>query len=276
MLIRAHPQLLIAVDDRARFEQDRRHVGVPQHEQLVVAIDPRLRVDQQPLAMAHDPIRVVGRVLQSTLSQLTAQQLGKLQTAGTVVVVMRDENGMATEAVAETAFLPLELPFFQKLVGHGIVMDRQEEISSENIGALDARRQSLPRSPFRDQKHAAPESGVTQLLLDAFGEFQIENKLRDAARACRARRLRRVPDIDNYSECLARARMGGPGFGTRRRRTGTGEHCRNEQPQDAQQPKHDPESPDVPWAITPQYAHSMAAEPSNPNDADFEARRPCA
>jgi hypothetical protein len=156
------------------------------------------------------------------------------------------------------------------------VMDGQEEIGSESIGALDAHRQSLPRSTFRDQEHAAPESGVKQLLLDVFGKSQIENKLRDAARACRARRLRRVPDIDNYSECLARARMGGPGFGTRRRRTGTGERCRNEQPQDAQQPKHDPESPDFPWAITSQYAHSMAAEPSILNDADFDARRPCA
>src|SRR5262245_3343853 len=144
MLIRAHPQLLIAVDDRACFKQDCRHVSVAKHEQLIVAIDPRLRVDQQPLAMAHDPIRVVGRVVQSALSQLSAQQPGKLQTADTVAVVMRDENGMTTEAVAETALLALELPFFQELVGHGIVMNRQEEISSESVGALDARRQSFP------------------------------------------------------------------------------------------------------------------------------------
>ena len=47
----AHPQLLLAVDDRARFEQDCGHVGVSEHDQLVVAIDARLRVDQQPLAM---------------------------------------------------------------------------------------------------------------------------------------------------------------------------------------------------------------------------------
>jgi hypothetical protein len=114
------------------------------------------------------------------------------------------------------------------------------------------------------------------MLLDAFGKFQIENKLRDAARACRARRLRCVPDIDNDSECLARARMRGAGFGTCRKNTATGEHCRNKQPKDAQQPMHDPESPDVPWAIASQYAHSMAAQPSNPNDADFGARRPCA
>src|SRR4030095_430038 len=271
MLIRAHPQLLIAVDDRARFKQDCRHVGVAEHEQLVVAIDSRLRIDQQPLAMAHDPIRVVGRVLQSALSQLSAQQPGKLQTAGTVAVVIRDENGMTTEAVAETALPALELPFFQELVGHGIVMNGQEEISSESIGALDARRQSLPRSTFRDQKHAAPESGAQQQLLDAFGKFQIEHKLRGTARACRARRLCRVPDIDDYAECLARAGMRGPGLGTRLRRGGTGERCRNGHPQDAQQPKHDPESPDVPWAITPQYAHSMAAQPSNRNDADFDA-----
>jgi hypothetical protein len=51
---------------------------------------------------------------------------------------------MAMEAVAESALLALELPIFQERVGHGIVMDRQEEISSQSIGALDALRQCLP------------------------------------------------------------------------------------------------------------------------------------
>ena len=131
--------------------------------------------------MAHDPIRVVGRVLQSALSQLAAEQPGKQQTAGPVAVVIRDENGMAFETVAEAALLPLELPFFQEPVGHGIMMDRQEQISSESIGALDPLRQSLPRPAFGDQEHAALESGGKQLLLDAPGESQIESKLRDAA-----------------------------------------------------------------------------------------------
>ena len=90
------------------------------------------------------PFRVVGRVLQFALSQLIAEQSGKQQTAGTVAVVVGDENGMAMEAVAEAVLLALELPFFQKPVGHGIVMDRQEEISSESIGALDALHQCLP------------------------------------------------------------------------------------------------------------------------------------
>ena len=126
MLRGAHPQLLLSVDDRARFEQDRRHAGVFEDDQLIVAIDARLRVDQQPLAIAHDRIRIVGRVFQSALSQLAAEQLGKQQTAGTVAIVIGDENGMALEAVAEVALLALELPFFQKLVGYGIVMDRQE------------------------------------------------------------------------------------------------------------------------------------------------------
>ena len=86
----------------------------------------------------------MGRVLQSAFSQLGAEQPGKQQTAGTVAVVVGDENGMAMEAVAEAVLLALELPFFQELVGHEIVMDRQEEISSQSIGALDALHQSLP------------------------------------------------------------------------------------------------------------------------------------
>src|SRR6187431_1311562 len=126
MLRGAHPQFLLSVDDRASFEQNRRHGSVFEHDELIVAIDALPRVDQQPLAIAHDRIRVVWRVFQPALSQLAAEQLGKQQTAGTVAVVIGDENGMALEAVAEVALLALELPFLQKLVGYRIVMDRQE------------------------------------------------------------------------------------------------------------------------------------------------------
>ena len=48
------------------------------------------------------------------------------------------------EAVAEAVLLALEFPFLQEPVGDGIVMDRQEEIRAESIGALDALRQCLP------------------------------------------------------------------------------------------------------------------------------------
>ena len=118
---------------------------------------------------------------------------------------------------------------FQKLVGHEIVMDREEKVRPERIGALDALHQSLPCRTLGDQEHAAPEPGSKQLLLDALGKIQIENKLRDAARACRARRLFRVPNIDYNAECRASAAIGGPGLGAR----GTGEHSRNQQPHDA-------------------------------------------
>src|SRR5262249_34224643 len=149
---------------------------------------------------------------------------------------------MAMEVVAEGALMAFELPFFQKPVGHGIMMDRQEEISSESIG------RRLTRSS--DEEHAAPEPVGTELLLDALGKIQIENKLRDAARAYRARRLRRMPDIDYYAKCRAPARIGEPGFGICRMRSGTRKRSRNEQPQDAQRPQHDRESPIVPWPVT--------------------------
>ena len=42
----AQLQLLIAIDDRAGFEQDRRHAGVSQHHELVVAVDAGRRVHQ--------------------------------------------------------------------------------------------------------------------------------------------------------------------------------------------------------------------------------------
>ena len=149
LLDRPHPQLLLAVDNRTRFEQDRGHARVSEHEQLIVAIDTGLRVDQQPLAVAHVPIRVVRRVLQSALLQLAAEHSRKQQTAGKVAVVVGDENGMAAEAVAEAALHALEFPFFQELVGDGIVMDRQEKIGAESIGALDALRQCLAVTDLR-------------------------------------------------------------------------------------------------------------------------------
>src|SRR4029077_18121775 len=111
--------------------------------------------------------------------------------------------------------------------------DRQEEISSESIGALDALRQCLPRGTLGDQEYAAFEPGGKQLLLDALGEIQIEGELQETARACGARRLRRVSDIDHGPECLVLASIGGPGFGARLMRSGTGDCSRNEHPHDA-------------------------------------------
>jgi hypothetical protein len=68
-----------------------------------------------------------------------------------------------------------------------------------------------------------------------------------------------VPDIDDDAECRARTGIGGPGFGTRRMRSGTGERSRN--PQDAQQPQHDRGSPICPLASHAQnMARSMAGE----------------
>src|SRR5262245_62122740 len=114
---------------------------MPEHDELVVPIDARHRVDQDPSAMAHNGLRVVWRVLQSALSQLTAEHSGKQQTAGTVTAVIGDENGMALEAVAEAALFAFELPFLQELVGNRIVMDRKKQIGCESIGALDALHQ---------------------------------------------------------------------------------------------------------------------------------------
>src|SRR5262249_57348389 len=99
-----------------------------------------------------------------------------------------------------------------------------------------------------DQEHAASEPSGKQLLLDALGKIQIEGKLRQTARACGARRLRRMSDIDHGAECRALASIGGPGFGARRMRSGTGECSRNEHPHDTRQ--HDSESPMVPWRLT--------------------------
>src|SRR6185312_8065861 len=101
-------------------------------------------------------------------------------------------------------------------------------------------------------EHAASEPGGKQLPLDALGKIQIEGKLRETARACGARRLRRVSDIDHGAECLVLASIGGPGFGARLVRNGTGERGRNEHPYDAQQ--HDSESPDGPLAT---HTHNM-------------------
>src|SRR5215472_15643669 len=144
MLGRTHLQLFVTVDDRPRFEQDRGHIGVPKHEQLVIAVDAYLCVDQESLAMAHEPLRVVRCVTQSAIFQLLAEHSGKQQTAGEIAVVVRDKNGMATEAIAVAALHTLELPGFQKLVRYGVVMDRQKKIRTQRVGTFDALAQSWP------------------------------------------------------------------------------------------------------------------------------------
>src|SRR6478672_4374994 len=80
----SHRLLFVAIDDRACFEENRRHAGVLEHNELIVAIDSCLRIDQQALPMAHEFLGVMVRVYESARLQLFAEKAAELEAGSEI------------------------------------------------------------------------------------------------------------------------------------------------------------------------------------------------
>ncbi len=206
---RGHHQFLVAVGDRARFQQRGRHVRLLQHEQRVVTIDARDDVEQRVLIVAHKAFGVMRRELQAARLQPFAEHAGEQQAVFEIDVVLRNENGMALETVAERFRLAVVVPLFQKLVRHRVVMDREQEIGAELVGARHAHIHAPDARAVRDHQHGLGKAGVEQGLINHFGEPPVEIEFVGAARAFGAGRFGGVADIEHDAEVRPGASSGG-------------------------------------------------------------------
>ena len=77
---RIHLHLLVAIDDRARFEQDGRHLGFFQDDQLIVSIDARLGIEQFTSAPTHKFLGILAGILKSAIVQLSAKKPSEEET----------------------------------------------------------------------------------------------------------------------------------------------------------------------------------------------------
>src|SRR5579863_711286 len=103
-----HFQFFAAANDGSRLQQHRRHQSFPQHHQLVVPVNAGFGVEQFMAAAAHQRQRVVWCIVKTAGEQLFTQEMTELQAAFGVGVLLRQENGVALEAVAEESLLPLK------------------------------------------------------------------------------------------------------------------------------------------------------------------------
>jgi hypothetical protein len=102
--------------------------------------------------------------------------------------------------VAEMAFLALEFPVLQHFVGHGVVVDRQEEIGVQIVGRGDALDQAGPGLALGHEQLGLSKAFGLQFLLDALCKAQIEVEFGDVAGAGRAFRFSGMSHIQNDPE----------------------------------------------------------------------------
>ena len=118
-----HFQFFVAVDDGSRLQQHRRHESFPQHHQLVVPVNAGFGIEQFMATAAHQRQRVVRGIVKAAGEQLFTQEMTELQAAFGVGVLLRQENGVALEAVAENLCCPSYSQLSSRLSGTEIVMD---------------------------------------------------------------------------------------------------------------------------------------------------------
>jgi hypothetical protein len=81
-------------------------------------------------------------------------------------------------------------------------MDREEEIGRQAVGAFGPRGQTGPLPVGGDHEHGLGEAGGDEILLDAFGEAEVEIVFAGTARALGADLLLGVSDVhDHLKRC---------------------------------------------------------------------------
>ena len=87
--------------------------------------------------MAHDGLGILVGVFQPLSLHFLSHQFGEQEAGLEIRILAGDPDRVAAEAVAEMALLALEFPVLEKLVGHRVMMDRQEEIRVQIAGGSD-------------------------------------------------------------------------------------------------------------------------------------------
>src|SRR6266576_3994556 len=173
---RVHLELFVPVDDRARFQKDGSHPSLSQHDELIVAIDTGFLVQQRVLVPTHDGLGILLGILQALGLHFPADQFGEQQARLEVRIAAGDEHGIAAEAIAEMAFLALEFPVLEKFVGHGVMVDRQEEIRLQIVGGSDTLEEAGPGLALGHEQPGLGKACGLQFLLDPLRKAPIEDE----------------------------------------------------------------------------------------------------
>src|SRR5436189_6337754 len=122
-------------------------------------------------------------VIESAALKLASEQAAEQEAPGGIGIIVRYEYRVARIIVVELIFLSAVIPAMLKIVGHGIVMDGDEEIRVHAIGARGTLHQAPPGRRRGDQQHGLLEAGIDQGLLDLACELEVESVFRDTPRA---------------------------------------------------------------------------------------------
>src|SRR5262249_24883953 len=119
------------------------------------------------------------RVMQGAELQLAPEQVAEPQAAGGRRIFVRYENRIAGIIIVELIFLSAVIPAMLQIVGHGIVVDGDEEFRVHAVGARSALHQAPPGRRCGDQQHGLLEAGIDQGLLNLACELEVEGVFRD-------------------------------------------------------------------------------------------------
>src|SRR5439155_14602200 len=126
-------------------------------------------------------LRILPGIIKALGLHFLADQFGEREALLEVRIVAGDEDGITAEAVAEMAFLSLEIPVLEEFVGHGVMMDRQEEIRGQIVGGRDAFDEAAPGFALGQEQFGRSKAFGLQLLLDPLRMAQLEAKVWDVA-----------------------------------------------------------------------------------------------
>ncbi len=158
MVRRTQQQFLVAIDDRAGLQQDGRHAGRSQHMQLIESVNTRFGLHEFSLSSSHDRFGVMRGVLQPSGLQLIAEKLAEEKTALAIAVVVGDEDGVTFEPVAEAVLLSFVITLLLEKVRHRVMVDREQEIGLQSVGARDAPDESGDGRTGRHQQDGAAKA----------------------------------------------------------------------------------------------------------------------
>jgi hypothetical protein len=141
---------------------------------------------------------------------LRPEQPHELQGGHELPVFKANEDRISAEPVPEMVLLSFEFPLFEEGIGHGVVMDRQDQFALESLTAVARLNRLGFALPSVTSSVSATPSDFN--FLDPLRQPQTEIKLPDIVGALRAGRFGRMSDIQDDPEfgSLA-ARAGFPG-----------------------------------------------------------------
>src|SRR5262249_55220645 len=152
------------------------HLRVLEHEQRVVSIDAGIGVQERASPSAHEGFSVMRRVLQAARLQLLSKHATEQKAVFRIGIVVGDEDRMTLKSVAEPSALAVVLPSSEKPVRHRVVVDGQQKVRRQVVGASHTSVQASICPPVGHHKDRFGKPRFEESLVNLLGEAQIEIK----------------------------------------------------------------------------------------------------